>query len=116
MTSLDDIFWVGNALGSVLVDQTTGRAYALITKTGDPFGIRLFLGWVDRLRFWRRLEAFERKHVAWRAHCYSEVRFESMFEAVIETDQLLEELGVVPRRVEPWERFYLLRRQAKEKE
>jgi hypothetical protein len=43
-----------------------------------------------------------------------EVAFESMFEAIAETDQVLETLGVLPLRVEPWERYYLLRPMVKE--
>jgi hypothetical protein len=70
MTSLDDIFWVGNAIGSVLVNQTTGRAYALITKIGDPVGSRLFLGWLDRLRLWRKRRSENRGRVV-RAPCLS---------------------------------------------
>jgi hypothetical protein len=41
-----------------------------------------------------------------------EVEFEGMFEAIIETDQILEALGVIPQRVERWERYYLLDRRA----
>jgi hypothetical protein len=112
--TLDAIFWVGNTHGAAVVNTTTGKTYALITKTGGPYDIRLFLGWFQRLRFWRRLKEFERGIIAWGTLCYMEVAFESMFEAIAETDQVLETLGVLPLRVEPWERYYLLRPMVKE--
>jgi len=107
--SIDAIFWVGNPVGAALVNTTTGRSYALITKTGEVYEVRLFLGWFDRLRFWRRLRSFERRKIAWVTFAYMEVAFECMLEAVTETDQILQALGVIPQRVEPWERYYLLR-------
>jgi hypothetical protein len=113
--SLDAIFWVGNPHGSAVVNYTTGKTYALITKTGGLYDLRLFLGWFQRLRFSRRLKEFERGKVAWGTLCYMEVAFESMLEAITETDQILEALGVIPLRAEPCERYYLLRPMVKEK-
>jgi hypothetical protein len=52
-TTLDAIFWVGNRHGAAVVNYTTGKTYALVTQTGGPYDIRLFLGWFQRLRFWR---------------------------------------------------------------
>jgi hypothetical protein len=108
----DTFLWVGNNMGAALVNSARGRADALITKMEGPYGVRLFLGWPSRLRFWRRLLIAERRKIAWGRACRMEVEFEGMFEAIIETDQILEALGVIPQRVERWERYYLLDRRA----
>jgi hypothetical protein len=59
---------------------------------------------------------FERGKIAWGTLSYVEVACESMLEAITETDQILEALGILPLRVEPWERYYLLRPMVKERE
>jgi hypothetical protein len=111
-SSLDAIFWVGNTAGAAVVNYTTGRTYALITKTTGVYDVRIFFSWLDRLRFLRRMRSFEPKHIAWPTFAYMEMAFNSMLEAITETDQTLEALGVLPLRVEPWERYYLLRADA----
>jgi hypothetical protein len=107
--NLDAIFWVGNTAGATVVNYTTGRTYALITKSRELYDIRLFLNWFDRIRLYRRLRSFKRGAVAWPTFAYMELDFEGMFAAIIEIDAALERLGLLPLRVEPWERYYLLR-------
>jgi hypothetical protein len=50
----DAIFWVGNKIGAALVNYTTGRTYALITKLDDPYDVRLARKWHGSpLHIWR---------------------------------------------------------------
>lgn len=112
--SPDGIFWIGNRAATVLLNYTTAKAYAIITRDSHCYCVDMRLSAINRLRLWRYLQPFERKRMSWLGGACCQLSFDSMWEAVTDVDQTLEALGVIPARVDVHERFYLLFRPATE--
>lgn len=112
-TSPDFLFWVGGGKAMALLNYTTAKAHAIITQNPSTGGFRVHLplNLLHRFRLWRSMTPGERRRTEWFGGVCMNVELDHIWEAVTETDQILESLGVIPDRVEPLERFYFIFRQ-----